>query len=173
MKLLEFLGVFKLFKFLTAGSTQERDVEARDDIEAPAGSSGIALTNLATDQTPVTGAPPRQGQSEMPSQSSTQQGTASLPQSSTGHTRDVVFQNGPLGVGLKEAEFGSAIVQVVVDGGQAARGGVKVNDLVAAVDTETMTYAEVMAEMTNKQRPFTMSFFRPPPSSGSAKSVQL
>ena len=43
-------GVFKLFKFLTAGSTQERDVEARDDIEAPAGSSGIALTNLATDQ---------------------------------------------------------------------------------------------------------------------------
>ena len=71
LKPLEFLGVFKLFKFLTAGSTQERDVEARDDIEAPAGSSGIALTNLATDQTLVTGAPPRgaEGQPEMPSQS--------------------------------------------------------------------------------------------------------
>ena len=70
LKLLEFLGVFKLFKFLTAGSTQEH-AEARDDIEAPAGSSGIALTNLATDQTPITGAPPRgaEGQSEMPSQS--------------------------------------------------------------------------------------------------------
>ena len=64
-----FLGVFKLFKFLTAGSTQERDVDARDDVEAPAGSSGIALANMATNQTPVAGAPPRgaEGQSEMPS----------------------------------------------------------------------------------------------------------
>ena len=34
-------GVFARFKSRRAGSTQERDVEASGDIEAPAGSSGI------------------------------------------------------------------------------------------------------------------------------------
>ena len=49
----------------------ENGNEAPDDVEAPAGSSGIALANMATNQTPVAGAPPRgaEGQSEMPSQS--------------------------------------------------------------------------------------------------------
>ena len=63
-------GVFARFKFRHADFSQN-EAAAAGDIEAPAGSSGIALTKLATDQTPVTGAPPRgaEGQSEMPSQS--------------------------------------------------------------------------------------------------------
>ena len=133
----------------------------------------LQMSGIVVNESKSDGGAEETEQLQPPSQPSTQQDMASLPQGSTGHTYAVVFQDGPLGMGLKEGEFGSATVQVVVDGGQAARGGVKVNDLVAAVDTETMTYAEVMAEMTNKQRPFTMSFFRPPPSSGSAKSVQL
>ena len=87
-----------------------------------------------------------------------------------GLTYDVVFQDGPLGVGLKETEFGSARVEIVIDGGQAARAGVKVDDLVAAVDTETMTHVEVMAAVTDKQRPFTMSFFRPPSTTSGSTS---
>ena len=80
LKLLKLLGVFKLFKFLTAGSAQN-EAAATGDVEAPSESSGIALANMATNQTPVVGAPARrtEGQSEMPSQS---QGLASANNSS-------------------------------------------------------------------------------------------
>ena len=40
-----------LFKSRSAGSTNDGDVEAPDDVEAAVGLSGIALANLATEQT--------------------------------------------------------------------------------------------------------------------------
>ena len=84
-------GVFARFKFRHADFSQN-EAAAAGDIEAPVESSGIALTNLATDQPPVTGAPPRRAeeQSEPPSQPSDGLGSlvtssdAALPQSSDG-----------------------------------------------------------------------------------------
>ena len=53
LKLLKFVGAFKLFKFLTAGSTEEGDVEGLGDVEAaaePRGTPALLKTAAAPDE---------------------------------------------------------------------------------------------------------------------------
>ena len=74
------------------------------------------------------------------------------------HRYDVVFENGPLGLGIDENDFGFAVVKLVAEGGQAARGGVKVKDVLATVDSCVMNCAEALTALTQKPRPITVSF---------------
>ena len=75
----------------------------------------------------------------------------------------MVFQEGSLGIGLKQDEFNFAAVSVVADGGQGGKGGVKSGDVVAAVDGEiSSTFQAAMALIQAKPRPLTISFHREP-----------
>ena len=51
---------------------------------------------------------------------------------------EVVFQDGPLGMGVEPDEFEFGKINMVPDGGQAAKGGVKQGDVIAAVDQVPM-----------------------------------
>ena len=73
---------------------------------------------------------------------------------------DVVFKDGPLGMGLQKADFGFAEVKLVVDGGQAAVGGVRVKDVIKAVNAMATDYDEFVAFSAELPRPFTVSFCR-------------
>ena len=103
-----------------------------------------------------------------------------MVQGSTGHEFDVVIQAGALGMGFKEADYEVvfkngplgftlqsrstdatlATVKTVTAGGQAAQGGVTVNDTVVANDMGAKNIAEVIAAMNTKPRPLTIPFRR-------------
>ena len=74
------------------------------------------------------------------------------------HRYDVVFENGPLGFEIEENDFGFGVVKILAEGGQAARVGVHVNDVLAAVDSCVMTKADALTALTQKPRPITVSF---------------
>ena len=70
-------------------------------------------------------------------------------------------------MGLTEVDGVFAKVGTVARGGQAAQAGVKVKDVISAVDSEQMTYEEALATIASKPRPITVSFYRGPPPSAS------
>jgi len=70
----------------------------------------------------------------------------------------VEFENGPLGLDIEDNDFGFAEVKLVDEGGQAARGGVNVKDVIAAVDSCALANAEAWTALIQKPRPITVSF---------------
>ena len=63
-----------------------------------------------------------------------------------------------------------AQVSKITKGGQAANGGVKLKDVISAVNSEQMTYDEALTTLVSKPRPLTVSFYRGPPPSESVVS---
>ena len=79
--------------------------------------------------------------------------------SCTEQTYDVLFWDGPLGLELDE-QFGLARAKEVIEGGQAAKGGVEANDLIVALDSDAVTFDEAWAVINSRPRPITVSFRR-------------
>ena len=75
---------------------------------------------------------------------------------------DVIFKDGPLGFTLhtKSPEASFATVKTVAAGGQAAQGGVTVNDIIVANDMGAKNTAEVITTMNTKPRPLKIPFRR-------------
>ena len=84
---------------------------------------------------------------------------------SRGRVYKVVFQDGPLGMEVSQVPPpGMEVAKVVklVEGGQAAQGGVGVNDIVVAVDSvQAMSCTAIISALSEKQRPIAVSFRRP------------
>ena len=59
-----------------------------------------------------------------------------------------------------EVRFGQATVTNVIEGGQAAQGGVMRNDLVASVNSDFTNYSELLVAIGEMPRPLTISFSR-------------
>ena len=78
---------------------------------------------------------------------------------------NVVFKDGPLGFKMNAATPGAKFAQVleVIPGGQAAIGGVEVDDIIVASDFGTLTITELMSAVQSRPRPLVMAFRRPPP----------
>ena len=73
---------------------------------------------------------------------------------------DVVFVDGALGCRIARAAYGFANVTAVSPGGQAARGGVKVDDVISGVNGRAMNYDEALPFIQSTPRPLTISFHR-------------
>lgn len=79
---------------------------------------------------------------------------------SNANTYDVVFMEGALGCRIARAAYGFANVTAVSPGGQAARGGVMVDDVISAVNGRAMDYDEALPYIQRTARPLTISFHR-------------